>query len=120
MKTLNEIADAVHANAVEKGFHDFAESHDRFIDSQTNNLHDEVSELHEAWRNGKFFQPCDKAPLMERMALKPLNCAEEEYADIIIRALDQCRRLNIDIQTAIEVKHAFNKTRPHRHGGKLS
>jgi len=120
MNTINDIADAVHANAIEKGFHDFNEPIKHFVEFQINNLHDEVSELHEALRAGKFLQPCDKAELMQKFGLEPLNCAEEEYADIIIRSLDQCRRLGIDIQRAIEIKHAFNKTRPYRHGGKLS
>lgn len=114
MKTIKQITKIVHANAKRKGFHDQPKMSvlDQFIDSQTNNLHDEVSELHEAWRKGKFFDLCDKDI--------PLNCCEEEYADIIIRVLDQCARLGIDIQRAIEIKHAYNKTRPHRHGGKLS
>lgn len=122
MTTLNEIADAVHANAIDKGFHDMSPAFDRdhFIDSQTNNLHDEVSELHEAWRRGDFDKWCDKFKAMSNMGFTPLTCAEEEYADILIRVLDQCARLDIDIQRAIETKHEYNKTRPHRHGGKLS
>lgn len=119
MKTLDQIADAVHANARDKGFHEESQSLDDFVDAQTNNLHDEVSELHEALRNGTLHSPCDKADKMIEAGLEVLTCAEEEYADIIIRALDQCRRLGIDIQRAIEIKHAYNKTRPHLHGKKF-
>lgn len=115
MKTLNEIADAVHLNAVEKGFHP-KEPIEVFLANQTNNLHAEVSELWDAHRAGNFNSYCDKAQKMIFLGLKPLTCAEEEYADIIIRALDQCRRLKIDIQQAVEVKHAYNKTRPFKHG----
>lgn len=110
MKTLNEIADTVHANAKAKGFHPLDQPIEVFIAQQLNNLHCEVSELWESVRDGSFNEPCDKDI--------GLTCAEEEYADIVIRCLDQCRRLGIDIQRAIEVRHAYNTTRPHLHGKK--
>jgi NTP pyrophosphatase (non-canonical NTP hydrolase) len=116
MKTLNEIADSVHALAWEKGWHSEEEKEDAFLERACNNLHDEISELHEAWRNNKLHEPCDKASKM----CYALTCIEEEFADIIIRALDNCRKLNIDIQKAIEIKHEYNKTRTQRHGGKKS
>lgn len=111
MKTLNKIADAVHDLAWKKGFHKSLETEDAYIERMCNNLHNEVSELHEAWRNNRLRERCDKPSLV-------LSCLEEELADIIIRALDNSRRLNIDIQRAVELKHAYNKTR--RHGNKKS
>ncbi len=120
MITLNEIADAVFEQAKISGWHDFAESEDAFVERACNNLHDEVSELHEAWRNNQLREPCDKAEKMDKASIIPLTCLEEEYADIVIRALDNCRRLGVDIQSAIERKHAYNKTRAYRHGGKRS
>ena len=106
--TLNEIADMVHKNAIEKGFHDPAESHRSFLANQCNNIHGEITELWDAWRAGKEYDACDK-PIH-------LNCTEEELADLIIRALDVSRRLKIDILNAILVKHGYNLTRPHKHG----
>lgn len=41
-----------------------------------------------------------------------------ELADVIIRVLDLCRALGIDIQRCYELKTAYNESRPHRHGGK--
>ena len=117
---VNFIATTVHQNALAKGFHGVTNDDEHFIDSQTNNLHDEISELHEAWRNGHWDDPCDKSAKMIEMGLPSLTCAEEEYADIIIRVLDQCARLNIDIGRAVAVKHEFNRSRPFLHGGKLS
>jgi len=34
--------------------------------------------------------------------------------------LDNARKFKVDIQGAIERKHAYNATRAFRHGGKLS
>lgn len=117
---IDTIADAVHANAKAKGFHPKRKSEAAFLNEQILNLIAEAVELQTAWRNGELRAPCDKADKMLAMGLPPLTCIEEEYADIIIRALDQCRRLGVDITAAIAVKHEFNKSRPHKHGGKKS
>jgi NTP pyrophosphatase (non-canonical NTP hydrolase) len=90
-----------------------------FVEQQINNLHDEVSELHEAVRDGTWLENCDKADKMLKLGLRPLSKREEEYADIIIRVLDQCKRLNVDIVYAISVKHAYNTTREYKHGKKF-
>ena len=37
-----------------------------------------------------------------------------------IVVLDNARKFKVDIQGAIERKHAYNATRAFRHGGKLS
>jgi NTP pyrophosphatase (non-canonical NTP hydrolase) len=117
-KTLNEIAEIVYQNAAEKGFHDDDAFSDLFINGALNNLHNETSELHEAWRKGTLDAPCDKAEKMRELGLKVLTCREEELADIILRALDNARSWNIDIEAAVAVKHAYNVTRSHKHGGK--
>ncbi len=115
-KTIDQIADMVHANAVAHGFHPAGQSEREFINEQICNLHGEVSELHDAWRSGKLRDFCDKAPAMLAAKIPPLTCIEEEYADIVIRALDQCRHLGVDIAQAIEIKHAYNVTREFKHG----
>lgn len=117
---LNDIADMVHQNAWDKGFHSKDETVDQHIERACNNLHDEVSELHEAWRNNRLMQRCDKAERMIELGLLPLTCAEEEFADIIIRTLDNMKKLGLDPQVAVMTKHKYNATRPHRHGGKRS
>lgn len=114
--TIDQIADTVHANARGKGFHD--RPVDVFLAEQANNLHAEVSELWDAYRAGKLYDLCDKADGMEKLGLPPLTCIEEEYADLIIRALDQCRRLGVPIARAIAIKHQYNLSRPHMHGKK--
>ena len=119
--SLDAIKTRVHALAKEKGWHeDTTETRGQFIERTCNNLHNEVSELHEAYRNGQLDAPCDKAVKMREAGIVPITCLEEELADIIIRVLDSAARLNVDIATAVERKHAFNATRAYRHGGKLS
>lgn len=117
--SIDDVATAVHQNAIEHGFHDPAQARGDFLAHMICNTHAELSELYDAWRAGKLDEPCDKAGKMIELNLPPLSCAEEEYADIVIRALDQARRLKIDIARAIAVKHAYNTTRPYKHG-KLS
>lgn len=113
---LNTLRDVVHGLAIEKGWHPEGESVSEYFPKAIANLHGEASELFEAYRAQNLFNPCDKA---EKMNF-PLTCAEEELADIVIRALDTAGRLKIDIGRAVRVKHAYNATRDHRHGGKLA
>jgi len=86
----------------------------------------EVSEAH-----GFFTTPEN---ILERLMLVVTECAEaaedyrnkrmehfpEELADICIRTFELARSLGIDLEGAIEQKHAKNKLRPYRHGGKLA
>lgn len=115
---IKKLAIEVHQLANEKGWYDIAESDSEFIKRAVCNLHAEVSELYEAWRNGTLDDYCDKADKMAEAGIRPITCLEEELADIIIRVLDDCERLGVDIEKAIKSKHSFNKTRPYRHGGK--
>ncbi len=41
-----------------------------------------------------------------------------ELADVLIRIGDLCGYYGIDLEEAVRVKHAYNQTRPRRHGGK--
>jgi hypothetical protein len=42
-----------------------------------------------------------------------------ELADAVIRIMDYCEAKGYNLQDAIRMKHEYNKTRKHRHGGKL-
>ena len=118
--TLTDIASAVHRLAKEKGWHDKPETRDQYIERCTNNLHDEVSELHTSWRENRADQPCDKAEKMKELGIAELTSIEEEFADIIIRVCDDCMFLGINPARIVAIKHAFNSTRPYRHGNKRS
>ncbi len=120
MNTLTDMAREVHSLAWAKGWHSPNEGDDAFVERMCNLLHDEICELHEAWRNNRLRSRCDKADAMLALGIPQLTNLEEELADIIIRVLDNSLKLGIDIQEAVEAKHAYNKTREVRHGGKRS
>lgn len=107
---LNQLRDELHLTACEKGWYDQPESDDQFIARFVANTHGELSELWEAHRKGQLNQPCDKDA--------GLTYLEEEMADIIIRTLDACGRLGVDIERVVTLKHECNKSRAYRHGWK--
>lgn len=71
-------------------------------------MHSELSEALENVRAG--CPPDDKIP--------QYTGEEAELADVIIRILDHAAQENLDVIGAMFTKAAFNKTRPHMHGGK--
>lgn len=85
-----------------------------------------VGSAEEVWLySSNDIRPSIDPPLSpdEKMALavdgvgKPEGVGSE-FADILIRLLDECQRQGIDLTWEYERKIAFNKTRGHRHGGK--
>lgn len=118
---LNAMGQLFNELATAKGFHDTDRDLPMIarIGIYINNFHAEASELWEAARAGRLDSLCDKAAAMEAIGLPPLTCQEEELADKFIRALESAYELGVDMNKAVAVKHAYNMTRPHRHGGKL-
>ena len=90
----------IHALAIEKGWY----REERKIPELLCLVHSEVSEALEGYRSGKI--------------LTGHGCVAEELADIVIRVFDMAAYLKIPIGKAIAKKHARNKKRPFRHGGK--
>lgn len=120
INALNLIAEEVHRNAKSKGFYDSDETLPEFIARSCANMHGEISELWEACRKHELSKICDKSKAIADICGIPLNCEEEELADIIIRALDHACFRKIDIGKAVALKHAYNQTRSYRHGGKAA
>lgn len=120
MSGLNELRDRVHNLAIEKGWHQDRDiSNPHVLGSMLALIHSEVSEALEEVRVLRVGET--ELVALKRASMradgKPEGFATE-LADIIIRTLDLCGALGIDIEKAVAMKHAYNCTRSHRHGGK--
>jgi NTP pyrophosphatase (non-canonical NTP hydrolase) len=81
-------------------------------------LHSEVSEAVEAYRNWGTEDQTPFSPVAFGQELQKPEGVGSEFADILIRLLDDCQRWGIDLAAEYERKMAFNRTREYRHGGK--
>jgi len=132
-KGLNALSKEIRVDALELGFGNSD------VPLRTALIHSEMSEAFEAFRMDKFCEIKDKEfelnwleRLKKEMEEKPelklryqeyfkhhiKDTFEDEIADTIIRLLDLCAEMDIDIEYHIEQKLYFNKTRGHKFGGK--
>lgn len=107
--TINACAAEVHRCAVEHGWW---EGGSRNVGEILANIHSEVSEAWECWRNK------DIEPRLGENG-KPEGF-ESELADIVIRVLDLFAAWEVDAEAAIKLKMDYNEKRPYKHGGKLA
>jgi NTP pyrophosphatase (non-canonical NTP hydrolase) len=108
--TIKEWQAEVHQVAKDKGWYDpgMAKSALECICL----MHAELSEAAEEVRKGsKALHTYFKDGKPEGLPI--------ELADCVIRILDFCEDMGIDLEAAIYLKNEYNKTRPYRHGGKL-
>ena len=119
---LNELSKQVNAFVTEIGF-DNAD-----VPLRIALIHSEISEAFEAFRKDRF---ADMNTFLEDVVLDKSeerfkyaftksvkDTFEDEIADSIIRLLDLCGKMNIDIENHIREKMAYNATRGHKYGGK--
>lgn len=112
-RRLGAVLREAHAVARSKGWHDGAD----WSDPQRQLaglmlITTEVAEAAECVRAGHL-------TAMQGANGKPEGLPSE-LADIVIRLGDYAGAMGIDIEAAVTEKAAFNKRRPHRHGGKLA
>jgi len=123
---FNTVQQAVHVNAIKKGFWDSKLAAERICRASSmddtvpasvilhNNLAmialviSELSEASEALRHGN--PPDDHIP--------EFSGAEAEFADAIIRMMDLAEARGWRLAQAIVAKHAYNTGREHMHGKK--
>lgn len=119
---MNELAQEIHEIAKAHGWWET----DRNFGESLALIHSEVSEALEDWRRGRQLNLIywtvenyyDRGE--EKVVRNKPDGIPVEFADIIIRVLDLCAAYNIDIDTAIKEKIAFNRKRPYRHGNLLA
>lgn len=130
MPTLNELRDSIHKNAVEHGFYDEERKphseavRHAFTAQKIALIHSELSEALEADRKGKYavvrnfdFAVEDLGEsLSEAFEHHVKDTFEDEIADTIIRLLDLCGAMNINIDKYVEMKMKYNEFRPRKHG----
>ena len=113
-KAITDVASEMYEIATDKGFHngDVRGTVPANFGACCANLHSEVSELWEAYRHHELDRQCEK-PVQ-------LTCAEEELADIVIRAMDMATAIGVDLGQSILKKSEYNRARSYRHGGKAA
>jgi NTP pyrophosphatase (non-canonical NTP hydrolase) len=115
MRTIARWQEEIHGLATSKGWWSDPDSGEpvdpvRRIPEALCLVHSEVSEALEEYRRGKLDPYLGIGGKPEGFAV--------EVADAVIRILDLCGALGIDLEEAMVRKHAYNQTRPYRHGGK--
>lgn len=110
MSNISVMQEHVHQLAVSKGWHpDEPVDADR-LGALLALVHSEVSEALEAVRDNDLALRLGDNGKPEGLPA--------ELADVVIRVMDMCGLLGINLQHAIELKHGYNTKRAHRHGGK--
>ncbi len=117
MGELRKLQKAVHELAQEKGWYDGTPKADdpTWLGARLALVHSEVSEALECVRRGQMTRTYPGPRNGD--ATKPEGLPTE-LADVVIRVLDLAESLGIDLELEIVCKHAFNRTRESRHGGK--
>lgn len=112
---MNELALKIHENAVKHGFYDDK----REIGTLLMLCVSELSEALEADRKGKHANPFNSIGSEDFKGKFEQNFKdtfEDELADAIIRILDLCGYLKIDIEGHIQLKMKYNEMRENKHG----
>jgi NTP pyrophosphatase (non-canonical NTP hydrolase) len=119
--SISELTERIYKNAISKGWYEEERSFGDIISL----CHAELSEALEEYRNGHkpndiYYSVSEKSVTNGKFEndLKPEGIPIE-LADVVIRIMDYCGHVGIDLQSAIEIKMAYNESRSYKHGGKV-
>lgn len=111
---LNCLAETCHDGSVENGWYEYDDEHPELKPADFLMLMvQELTEAYDHLRDGHGL-----TEVWYQEGVKP-DGFPVEMADTIIRVLDYCAYLEIDIGTLVMQKLAYNRTRGKRHGGKV-
>lgn len=113
-KSVEEWTKTCHKAATDKGWHDPAKP--RQFGTMIALMHSELTEALEEGRNGHAYAEVyfkDDGKGRQKPEGVPI-----ELADLLYRVFDFAGLHGIDLQRALEIKHAYNIGREMRHGGK--
>jgi NTP pyrophosphatase (non-canonical NTP hydrolase) len=113
---ISELQALAYKQSADKGFHDNEPTESRALLSLNAErialMHSELSEALEELRNGR--EPNETHYKYDKPT-KPEG-VPSEMADVVIRVLDFCGANNIDLESMISEKLAYNATRSRKHG----
>jgi hypothetical protein len=115
-EALTVLIDESYYTAKDKGWW---EDPDRNVMEQLCLFHCEISEAAEEYRSGGLDALTQIEMNVDGKEGKP-GGFPVELADLLIRVFDTCGRYGIPLGEALRLKLIFNRTRPHRHGGKVA
>jgi NTP pyrophosphatase (non-canonical NTP hydrolase) len=101
----NDLCADVYALSRRNGFHD----PEKTLPHTVGMIVSELAEAIEADRKSPAIP-------MASTKLDMLTAVEEELADAVIRIMDYCGKHGMNLGKAIIAKHAYNQSRPFRHG----
>ncbi len=112
---MNELARKIHENAKKKGFYDKPREVGTLLMLVVSELSEalEADRLNKRANMGKYHQGIAYGNVFEAYVK---DTFEDELADSIIRILDLCGYLNIDIENHIKAKMRYNELRENKHG----
>lgn len=134
MELLERVRNLCHQNSKDKGFWDEGcmGTQEVVIKTKPWNLgekialiHSELSEMFEAWRKNKTVSDKDITIIdstcrtdSNPIGTRRITAIEEEVADVFIRLMDLCGKLDIDVGRVVLAKMEYNKKRSYMHGGR--
>ncbi len=130
--SISDLQALAYNQSADKGFHDNEPVEGRALLSLNAErvalMHSELSEALEELRSGRpanqtYYPEADRlsesggTPAEARVRFKPEG-VPSELADVVIRVLDFCGANDIDLESMITEKLAYNASRSRMHGGK--